>query len=191
MVSSFSDELKSWLESDQPKTLRGLIEVFSQKSFAALFLILMILPALPAPTGGVTHVTEIITLLLAVELVAGRDTVWLPRRFLNFSVKGLAKPAVSRKMIAFIKRLERLPRLNWHLGRRSARLIGSLVFVFTAAAFLAPPFSGLDTLPAMGVVLLALAMIVESGLLLILGGIAGVAGIALIMLLGAAVWRLF
>jgi hypothetical protein len=34
--------------------------------------------ALPLPTGGATHVFEIIAMLLALELIAGRDQIWLP-----------------------------------------------------------------------------------------------------------------
>ena len=36
-------------------------------------MILLGVPALPLPTGGVTHVFEVITVLLAAQLVVGRD----------------------------------------------------------------------------------------------------------------------
>ena len=78
-----SQTLSEWLSSKQPRTLGGLIEVFKEKSFAVLFLLLMILPALPIPTGGITHIFELIVILLAIELLAGKETVWLPKRWLN------------------------------------------------------------------------------------------------------------
>ena len=55
MNGLFSDELERWLRSDESKTLRALGDVFEEKSFAATILLLMFLPALPVPTGGVTH----------------------------------------------------------------------------------------------------------------------------------------
>ncbi|HEX6745536.1 MAG TPA: exopolysaccharide biosynthesis protein, partial [Solirubrobacteraceae bacterium] len=62
---SVSRELERWLESDGDKTLGNLVELFEQKSFAILFVLLLGVPALPLPTGGATHVFEIIAVLLA------------------------------------------------------------------------------------------------------------------------------
>jgi hypothetical protein len=75
-----SDELERWLASDGEKTLGSLIELFEEKSFAILFVILLGVPALPLPTGGATHVFEIIAMLLALELIVGRKEIWLPQR---------------------------------------------------------------------------------------------------------------
>ena len=73
-----SDQLEGWLRSEHAKTIGSLIDVFEEKSFAVLFVLLLALPALPLPTGGVTHVFEVIAMLLALELIVGRRRVWLP-----------------------------------------------------------------------------------------------------------------
>ena len=78
---SFSDDLETWLKSPGSKTLSGMNAVFAEKSFAITFLLLMSIPALPIPTGGITHIFEIITMLLALELVVGLRTIWLPKRW--------------------------------------------------------------------------------------------------------------
>jgi hypothetical protein len=54
------------------------------------------------------------------------------------------------------------------------------------AAFLAPPFSGLDTLPALGVVLIALGVLLEDVLIAGAGAIMGIVGVTLEVVLGAA-----
>ena len=54
--ASLSEALERWLEGTSDKTVGSLIDVFEEKSFAVLFVVLMAVPALPAPTGGVTHV---------------------------------------------------------------------------------------------------------------------------------------
>ena len=77
----FSDELERWLLSDEPKTLGAMNDVFAEKSFAVTIMLLMFVPALPLPTGGVTHVFEAITVLLAAQMVLGRRTIWLPARW--------------------------------------------------------------------------------------------------------------
>src|ERR687885_788321 len=75
-----SDQLDAWLAGSADKTLGGLIELFGEKSFAVIFVLLLGVPALPLPTGGATHVFELIAMLLALQLIVGRRTVWLPRR---------------------------------------------------------------------------------------------------------------
>ena len=76
-----SEELQRWLNDGGEKTLGSLIELFGKRSFAILFVLLLGVPALPLPTGGATHVFEIITVLLALEMIAGREEIWLPARW--------------------------------------------------------------------------------------------------------------
>ncbi|MCA1843540.1 MAG: exopolysaccharide biosynthesis protein, partial [Actinobacteria bacterium] len=85
-----SVELKEWFESDRKKTTGDLVDTFGPRSFAILFIVLMALPALPLPTGAVSHVLEILTMLLALELLIGRTEVWIPKRFKDRELKGLS-----------------------------------------------------------------------------------------------------
>lgn len=158
---TFSTRLRKWLASKEPKTLGDLYEEFDDKSFALFFLILMAIPALPLPTGGVTHIFEIITMLLALEMVAGRRTVWLSRALLRRPLGKTLQDRGLPKLITYIQKAERFsrPRLSgWLRNREFLRLVGLLVLVLTIAAFIAPPFSGLDTLPSLGVVFVAFAL---------------------------------
>ncbi len=65
-------------------------------------------------------------------------------------------------------------------------MFGLPVIVLSVAAFVAPPFSGLDTLPSLGVVLLSLGVLLEDALVVAVGLIVGVAGITLEIVLGSA-----
>jgi hypothetical protein len=56
-----------------------------------------------------------------------------------------------------------------------------------AGAFFAPPFSGLDTLPALGVVVLAVGVLLEDFAVAVAGIVLGITGVALEIALGAAV----
>ncbi len=58
------------------------------------------------------------------------------------------------------------------------------------AAALAPPFSGLDTLPALGAVAIALAIILEDIVVLAIGIVIGTGGVILIVTIGAAIVRI-
>ena len=57
----------------------------------------------------------------------------------------------------------------------SSSAIGLVVLLFTLGSFVAPPFSGLDTLPALGVVVIALSLILEDVVITIVGMVIGAA----------------
>jgi hypothetical protein len=186
---SVSRELERWLQSDGKKTLGSLVELFEEKSFAILFVLLLALPALPLPTGGATHVFEIIAVLLAVQLIAGRDHIWLPERWRRLELASPRQRRFIAGLMKMIRRLERFsrPRLRFLFDHRLSNIVfGLLVIAGCAGAFLAPPFTGLDTLPALGVVLLSLGVLLEDFLLVVLGVAVGIAGVFLEIVLGKA-----
>jgi hypothetical protein len=184
-----SAQLRRWLDGDGDKTLDGLITLFGRGSFALLFVLLLGVPALPLPTGGATHVFEIIAVLLALQLVAGRAEIWLPKRWRALQLAGPRQQRFLAGLMKLISRLERFsrPRLRVLFEHRLTDVVfGLLVIVLSVAAFVAPPFSGLDTLPSLGVVLLSLGVLLEDVLVVASGVIVGAAGIVLEVILGSA-----
>src|ERR1700722_12793485 len=187
--SKISDELERWLESDGKKTLGSLIELFEQKSFAILFVVLLGVPALPLPTGGATHVFEIVAMLLALELIVGREQIWLPQRWRRLELAGDKQQRFIAALMKAIRWLERFsrPRLRFLFDHRLSNIVfGLLVIGGSVAAFVAPPFTGLDTLPALGVVLLSLGVLLEDFLVVLAALIVAAAGILLEVILGSA-----
>jgi hypothetical protein len=185
-----SSDIERWLNSDGDKTLGSLIELFEEKSFAILFVLLMGVPALPLPTGGATHVFEIVSVLLALQLIAGRDEIWLPERWRQLQLAGDRQQRFINGLMKLIRRLERLskPRLTFLFDHRLSNIVfGALVIGGAVGAFFAPPFSGLDTLPALGVVLLSLGVLLEDFAVVVVGLVVGVAGVLLEIVLGRAV----
>jgi hypothetical protein len=184
-----SDELREWLGGEGDRTLGALIDAFGKKSFAIIFVVLLGVPALPLPTGGATHVFEIIAALLALELIIGRDQVWLPERWKRLKLGGDKQQRFIAGLTRLIARLERLsrPRLAFLFDHRLSNIVfGVLVLGGTAGAFFAPPFTGLDTLPSLGVVLLALGVLLEDFLVVVAGLVVVAAGVVLEVVLGAA-----
>jgi hypothetical protein len=189
-----SDELEQWLAGDQPKTLGGLIDVFGERSFALVFVLLMAVPALPLPTGGVTHVFEVIAMLLALELIVGRRTIWLPERWRGLPLGGESKEKFINMLLKRIRALERIsrPRARWLFGHRlSGSAFGLAVLGLALTAFLAPPFSGLDTLPSIGLVILALGYLLTDVVLAAAGAAIGVLGVASVIFLGSIAVKFF
>lgn len=189
-----SDRLESWMAAGSPRTIGDLVVTFGPGSFAVLFVVLMAFPSLPLPTGGLSHVLELVTMLLALELVAGRRGVWIPRRWHGSELKGLSSSRFQAALLKRVRWLERRsrPRLAHLLELRATRSVfGLTVFGLSLTAFLAPPFSGLDTLPAMGVVVLSLGVLLRDVVIASVGAAIGAAGVVVVIGLGRVIVSLF
>lgn len=184
-----STELEDWLERGEDTTLGGLIGVFGPRSFAVVFVLLLGVPALPLPTGGATHVFEVIAVLLALQLIIGRDEIWLPERWRKIELAGPRQQRFLHGLMRVIRWLERFsrPRLRFLFDRRPTNIVfGLLVVGGSVAAFVAPPFTGLDTLPALGVVVLSLGVLLKDIAIVLAGVIVAMIGVVLEIVLGAA-----
>jgi hypothetical protein len=184
-----SDELGAWLGGPDT-TLGGLVDLFGERSFALLFVVLMALPALPLPTGGATHVFEIVVALVALQLIAGRRAVWIPERWRGLLIAGKNGDAkFVQTLVKIIRRLERFsrPRFAFLFERRLTNIaFGVLVIGGCAGAFFAPPFSGLDTLPALGVVVMSLGVLLKDAVVAAAGIAIATLGVLVEILLGKA-----
>src|SRR3954454_15279609 len=107
--TTVSDELEDWLDGDQPKTLGNIIELFGPRSFALIFVLLMALPALPLPTAGATHVLEALTMLVALQLAAGRRCIWLPARWKRLD---LGAPSWQKLVTGLLRRIRWVERFS-------------------------------------------------------------------------------
>lgn len=186
---ALSDQLEQWLDGDDQKTLGSLVDAFGEKSFAVLLLVMLAIPALPIPTAGITHVFELVGALVALELIAGRREVWLPARWRRLTLAGERQQRFITRLMRMVRWLERhsRPRFAFLFHRRlSDALFGVIALVGIAGAFLAPPFTGLDTLPSLGVVAISLGILLEDVLIVGGGVIVSAVGIGLELTVGSA-----
>jgi hypothetical protein len=189
-----SDQIERWLDESGDHTVGALLDLFEEKSFALLFIILLGVSALPLPTGGATHVFDVIAVLVAAQLVVGRDKISMPERWRKVPLAGPKQKRFLNGLLKLLRFLERFsrPRLRVLFDHRASNIVfGLTVIAFTAGAFFAVPFSGLDTLPALGVVVVSVGVLLEDFAIVSLGWFVGVAGIALEIALGRAVLALF
>ncbi|HRV76052.1 MAG: exopolysaccharide biosynthesis protein [Candidatus Nomurabacteria bacterium] len=194
LEKDFSFELSNWLKSDNTKSLLELDTFFGDKTFAILFMFMMAASALPIPTGGVTDVFAIITVLFSAQLILGRKNLWLPKRWRKMKLNKLFLNKLLPGLVKLIRWLEKYsnPRLSWVFkGRLSDILLGLSVAVLAIATIAAPPFSGLDTIPALGVVIISAGIVLKDGLMTLIGWTIGASGILIQLLLGKAAVELF
>src|SRR5262245_32026600 len=105
-----SEQLARWRDTPGEKTLGSLIDTVENKSFALLFVILLGLPALPLPTGGITHVLEIVAMLLSLQLIVGRNEIWLPQRWRKVDLQSGAQAKFIDGLIKYTRKIERFSR---------------------------------------------------------------------------------
>jgi hypothetical protein len=184
-----SEQIERWLDDSGDHRLGSLLEMFEERSFALVFIFLLGVSALPIPTGGATHVLDIVAVIVAAQLVLGREAIWIPERWRNLQLAGAKKQRFVNGLLRSLRILERFsrPRLTNLFDRRASNIVfGLVVILFTCGAFFAVPFSGLDTLPALGVVLVSVGVLLEDFLLVALGLTLGAAGIGVEVILGKA-----
>ena len=181
------DGLEEWLDGDQPTTLGTLNDAFGEKILAAACLALMAPSALPIPTAGATHLLDVIAIVFAAQMVLARSTIWLPERWRQKPLGSKLCKAL-RLLLRFVRRCERIskPRLRGLMRSRPVEMgLGIVISVFIVGAFLSPPFSGLDTLPSLGVVLVALGLLLEDAVFAIAGTVVGATGLVIALFLGS------
>ena len=128
-------------------------------------------------------------MLLALELIVGRRRVWLPERWRAREIGPATRERLSEGLLPRIRWIERHShaRLGFLLEHRLSGVVyGAVTLVLVVTAFLAPPFTGLDTIPSLGVLLISLGVLLEDPVLGVLGFVVGAAGVLVVFLLGRA-----
>ncbi len=187
-----SEQLREWRDSDGERTIGGLVDALGSGGFALIFIILLGLPALPIPTGGITHVLEVVAMIGALQLIFGRGSVWVPARWRGVAFEDGAGAKFIDGLVSTTTRLERFskPRARWLFGHWwSNTAYGVAVLAGSLAAFLAPPFTGLDTLPALGVVILSVGVIMEDFAYVVAGTVLIILGPVLVITVGDVIYE--
>ena len=161
-------------------TVRCIRDALADRSFAAFLVFTCIMNMLPFPPGS-TLVLGVPIILVALQMVAGRPTVWLPEFFLRRSLSHRNFAAMTRRIIPLLERLETLIRpRHWPFAdRRTAeRVIGAYALLLGIAVTLPVPFG--NWLPAFACAVCGLALSERDGLWLWVGVITGLVSVIII-----------
>lgn len=160
-------------------TVRDIMSVLQDRAFAVLVVLLGLPNCLPMPPP-IPLVCGLLLALVAVQIVFGRPTPWLPRQLLNRSLARTdVERAVGRAMPAF-RRLERLsrPRMTFLDHPLSFRIMGAVILVMSLGLLLAPPFVGQIPM-GLAVCLVGLGLVERDGLVVVGGLVIGSIGLTL------------
>lgn len=164
---------------DHTVTVRGLMAAIGEQGLLIVCVFLSIPFLFPVAIPGTSTVFGLLIGLIGFGVMANR-LPWLPARLLDHPLQSKHVTPVLTKGAEWARRFERLIRPRWLLlthGPTVNRFNG-LMLIVAAASLLAPlpmiPFS--NTIPALGIALLALGMVERDGGLILVGYLASVLG---------------
>jgi hypothetical protein len=167
----------------RPCSIGEIIERTGERGFGLLMLVLglpMLIPFLPP---GSSTIVGPIYALFAVQMLTGARTPWLPARFRDRYLSTETVRALRERGLPVIRAAERLsrPRGFWLGERLTLRIIG--VVVLLMGIILLSPLPFLNTLPAVAVMTLGMALINRDSVFMLagvaLGGLAvGLVGVS-------------
>lgn len=151
---------------DAGLTLHEIRDRLDERAYGLLILLLSI-PCLVPGLYGVPQVVGLIVILLAGQMLVGREEPWLPRWFLNLRCKGSWLKAMAdfaETKLGWIDRLSR-PRLRRFADGPGEKL--AAVFVILATVTIVMPLT--NTIPSIALALLSVGLIQRDGLFVLAG----------------------
>lgn len=151
---------------DAGLTLHQIRDRLDERAYGLLILLLSI-PCLVPSLYGVPQVVGLIVILLAGQMLVGREEPWLPRWFLNLRCKGSWLKAMAdfaETKLGWIDRLSR-PRLRRFADGPGEKL--AAVFMILATVTILMPLT--NTIPSIALALLSVGLIQRDGLFVLAG----------------------
>jgi len=164
--------------SDNPVTVREILDRVSVKSFGIFLVILSMPSALPVPAPGYSIPFGLALLFLGIQVVLRRDHPWFPERVLKREIHIKENSKAVNGMVKFLSMFEKVirPRFTFVYGNPVFyRLMGCVIMLCSVSMLIPIPLT--NTLPALGIFLIGLGMLEEDGFFGIFGTAVGVGGV--------------
>ena len=168
-------------------SLGSLRTALGDRSFAALLVVFSSINLIPILPPGSTLVFGIPPLIIAVQMILGHKSVWLPKSLLNRSFSAPRFKSIMRAVTPRLRRIEHYikPRLWPFPVLVGERLVGVLCAMLSILVIL--PIPGANWIPAFAMVLMGLSLSQRDGILLTLGLGIGVGFLAFLIAIAGTV----
>jgi hypothetical protein len=178
-ISDVLIELKDQLPAEKVCTF-DLLEALHERGFGFLLFIFALPAALPLPGLGINVIIALPLLFLTVQQAMGRHTIWIPEKIKYKSISSAKFGAMLDKSLPLVKKVEFFvrPRLGFITQGIFSVLIGIFGLIMTLSICIPLPLT--NTVPAMGIALMAIGVIMRDGLAVIAGAVLGLAWVAMI-----------
>ncbi|MGH1399360.1 MAG: exopolysaccharide biosynthesis protein [Alphaproteobacteria bacterium] len=178
-ISQVLIDLKSQVPEDKVCTF-DILEALHERGFGFLIFLFALPAALPLPAVGYGTLLSIPLLFLTAQQAIGRHTIWIPQKLKYKSITRANFEAMVNKATPFVQKIEILirPRLGFITQGVFSHIIGILGIIMTASIAIPLPLT--NTVPAFGIALMAIGVIMRDGLAVIAGALIGTAWVAMV-----------
>ena len=172
-MAKLSVELNRYFFEEKRDAKVTLGEIFSlteERIFGFLLAILSLPSALPVPAPGYSIPFGIAMFFLAIQLVIGRDRPWLPEKFLKGSMSLETIQKFVKMGTPWVEKIENVtkPRVAYLCTSLAGRVIlGTAIALMSISMMI--PIPGTNTLPAIGIFVIAFGLLEDDGLICIAG----------------------
>lgn len=179
-----SDVLLQMLGSFQGRStvsLGDIVKALRARSFGLILLIFALPMALPVPVPpGINIMLALPLLLLLGQQASGRITPWFPQSWLAKAISYKSLDDALRPAIKFLIFLERFTRPRLRLLTRQQGRIAVGILGVILSLYICIPLPLTNSVPSMGIAIMALGLLMRDGLAVIAGALLGLVWISLL-----------
>lgn len=161
-------------------SLADILLAFHERGFGFLLFIFALPAAVPLPGLGINIIVALPLLFLTAQQAVGRHTIWLPNAWQSKSITKAQLDGILDKAIPYLQTLEIFvrPRLGFMTQGVFSLLIGVMGVIMTLAVCIPLPLT--NTVPSLGIALMAMGVVMRDGLAVIAGACVGLLWIAML-----------
>lgn len=166
-TSDILQEIRGKLEAG-PINFGEIAESLGNRSHMLMILILSLPNSLPVPgIPGLSTVTGLLILFIALQIIWGREIVWLPASLARKQLPPHFMRKLLDKTIPVLVKTEKFihPRLSLLCTPLAQKLVA--IFIAVMAFILAMPIVGANFPPGLSITLMAFALLSRDGLFVI------------------------
>jgi len=172
-MARLSKELQRYFfeeERGETVSLAQVIALAREKVFGIVLVLLAFPSALPIPAPGYSTPFGILIFLIAIQLIIGRQQLWLPLSWQRKTLKTSTAQGVLKKGLPWLQKLEAIahPRLPFVCQHRGGRTLMGLTIALMATSMMLP-IPGTNTLPAMCILITAFGLQEDDGVISLTG----------------------
>ncbi len=176
-LSELLEDLFADADGGRTVTVREIAERVQERGFGLLLVLLALPTLIPVLPPGTSGVVGALYVLLAVQMLAGQERPWLPRRLLAYRLPPRTAEGLRTRGVQILRRMERFSRPRWTPLGDVALLRVCALFVLAMGVVLFLPLPFLNTLPGLAMLAMGVGLVNRDGILLLVG-----MGIALFVL---------
>ncbi len=172
-MAKLSLELQRYFfEQQRPSqlTLADILLLAQERIFGFLLVILSLPAALPVPAPGYATPFGVLILLVAIQLITGAKSPWLPQRMMNHAIKLETVQGFLKAGLPWLRRIEAIarPRLSYICTTLPGRVtIGSAIALMAISMII--PIPGTNSFQAMGIFVTSFGLLEDDGVISLVG----------------------